>query len=105
MGANVAEPRRFTVVPALRAPQSTLTAADEGTPMGLTDLIKRADELAAEHEDHLKQAVEKAAAAADRQTGGRYAEQIARAGAKAGDFVSRRAAQGAPAPPDTPSAS
>ena len=71
--------------------------------MGLADklrnLTKKAEDAAAEHQDQIHQAVEKAEAAADQQTGGKYHDQIQKAGAKADVFVDGlKPAE----PPDTP---
>jgi hypothetical protein len=64
---------------------------NEGSTVGitdrLTDLRKKAEETAGEHTDRIQQAVEKAGAAADRRTKGRYHEQITKAGAKVGEYV------------------
>lgn len=53
----------------------------------LKDLGEKAKETAAEHKDQIRTAVEKAEAAADQQTGGRYHEQIAKAGEKVQGYV------------------
>lgn len=71
--------------------------------MGIADklknLTKKAEDAAAEHQDQIHQAVEKAGAAADQQTGGKYHDQIQKAGAKADAFVdSLKPAE----PPHTP---
>ena len=59
--------------------------------MGLTDKFKDltdlAKETAAEHKDEVNQAVQKAGQLADERTGGRYHDQIAKAGAKAEAFL------------------
>jgi DNA-binding protein H-NS len=59
--------------------------------MGLTDrlkgLTKKAEETAVEHKDQIHQAVEKAEVTADQRTGGKYHEQIQKAGAKADSLV------------------
>ena len=59
--------------------------------MGLADrlkgLTKKAEETAGEHKDQIHQAVQKAEDTADQRTGGRYHEQIQKAGAKADSFV------------------
>jgi DNA-binding protein H-NS len=59
--------------------------------MGLADrlkgLTKKAEDAAVEHKDQIHQAVEKAEAAADQRTGGKYHEQIQKAGAKAESLV------------------
>jgi hypothetical protein len=58
---------------------------DEGRKMGITDrlkdLRKKAEDAAAEHKEQIQQGVEKAEAAADQRTGGKYHEQIAKGGA------------------------
>jgi MT0933-like antitoxin protein len=63
----------------------------KGNHMGLADrlkdLTKKAEDTAAEHKDQIHQAVEKAEATADQRTGGKYHEQIQKAGAKADSFV------------------
>ena len=50
--------------------------------MGITDrlkgLRKKAEDTAAEHKEQIDEAVEKAEAAADQRTEGRYHDQIAR---------------------------
>jgi hypothetical protein len=48
----------------------------------LKDLRKKADDTSAEHKDQIQAAVEKAEVAADERTGGKYHDQIAKAGAK-----------------------
>jgi hypothetical protein len=59
--------------------------------MGLGDrlrgITKKAEETAAEHKDEIRQAFQKAEAAADQRTGGKYHEQIQTAGAKADAFL------------------
>jgi hypothetical protein len=59
--------------------------------MGLADrlkgLTKKAEDTAVEHKDQIHQAVEKAEATADQRTGGKYHEQIQKAGAKADSLV------------------
>jgi ElaB/YqjD/DUF883 family membrane-anchored ribosome-binding protein len=59
--------------------------------MGLADrlkgLTKKAEDTAVEHKDQIHQAVEKAEAAADQRTGGKYHEQIQKACAKADSLV------------------
>jgi ElaB/YqjD/DUF883 family membrane-anchored ribosome-binding protein len=55
----------------------------------LKDLGEKAKETAAEHKDQIRTAVEKAEAAADQQTGGRYHEQIAQAGEKVQAYVEK----------------
>ena len=55
--------------------------------MGIADrlknLTKRAEDSAVEHKEQIHEAVQKAEAAADQQTGGRYHDQIQTAGTKA----------------------
>jgi hypothetical protein len=55
--------------------------------MGLADklkgLTKRAEDTALEHKDQIHEAVQKAEATADQRTGGKYHEQIQKAGDKA----------------------
>lgn len=55
----------------------------------LNDLTQKAKDAAAEHHDQILGAVQKAQVAADRQTGGKYQEQIAKAGGKAQEYVGR----------------
>jgi MT0933-like antitoxin protein len=59
--------------------------------MGFTDRLKdlkgKAEDAAAEHNDQIRGAIQKAAATADQKTGGRYSEKIEQAGAKADTFV------------------
>jgi hypothetical protein len=59
--------------------------------MGLTDRFKdlkaKAEEAVVEHSDQIHSAVEKATAAADQRTGGKYSERIHKAGAKADGLV------------------
>jgi DNA-binding protein H-NS len=59
--------------------------------MGLADrlsqLTKRAKESAAEHKVQVEQTLQKAAVTADRQTGGKYHDQIAKAETKAETYV------------------
>jgi DNA-binding protein H-NS len=65
--------------------------------MGLSDrvsqLTKKARETAAEHKDQLEQAIDKAAAVADRRTGGKYNDQIAKAKAQADAYLKELAPQ------------
>jgi hypothetical protein len=59
--------------------------------MGLADrlsqLTKRAKDTAAEHKDQVEQTLQKAAAAADQRTGGKYHDEIAKAEATAEGYV------------------
>ena len=51
------------------------------------DLLGKAEELAAEHADVVKEGLDKAEDLADQATGGKYTEQIDSAGDKAADYV------------------
>jgi DNA-binding protein H-NS len=53
----------------------------------LKDLRKKTEDAAVEHKEQIHEAVQKAEAAADERTGGKYHEQIQTAGAKADAFV------------------
>jgi hypothetical protein len=59
--------------------------------MGFTDKLKdlktQAEGAVSEHSDQIHQAVEKAAATADKSTGGKYTEKIQQAGSKADSLV------------------
>ena len=59
--------------------------------MGLTaklkDLRTKAEDAVVEHKDQIQQTVQKVGAAADQRTGGKYSEQIHKAGAKASGLV------------------
>jgi ElaB/YqjD/DUF883 family membrane-anchored ribosome-binding protein len=59
--------------------------------MGIADRLKsltsKAEDAAAEHKEQIHEAVEKAEAAADERTGGKYHDQIQKAAAKADTFV------------------
>jgi DNA-binding protein H-NS len=59
--------------------------------MGFADrlkgLTKKAQDTTVEHKDQIRQAVQKAEATADQRTGGKYHEQIQKAGAKADSLV------------------
>jgi ElaB/YqjD/DUF883 family membrane-anchored ribosome-binding protein len=59
--------------------------------MGFADrlrgLTKKAEDAAVEHKDQIHQSVEKAEVTADERTGGRYHEQIQKAGDKADSFL------------------
>ncbi len=59
--------------------------------MGFADKLKRltqkAKAAAAEHPDQIQHAVEKAGTVADRRTGGKYHDRIARAGTKVETYV------------------
>jgi DNA-binding protein H-NS len=51
------------------------------------DLKAKAEDAVVEHSDQIHNAVEKATAAADQRTGGKYSEHIQKAGAKADNLV------------------
>ena len=59
--------------------------------MGFLDdakkLAEQAQDLAAEHSDQVKQALDKVEDVADKQTGGKYTDQINSAGDKAAGYV------------------
>ncbi len=71
--------------------------------MGFTDKLKdlksQAEGAVVEHSDQIHQAVEKAAATADKSTGGKYTDKIQKAGSKADSLVS---GIGADSEKDTP---
>jgi hypothetical protein len=64
----------------------------------LKGLAKQAEDAAVEHKDQLHEAVQKAEAAADQRTQGKYRERIQKAGAKAHALVEKL--PDAEAPPD-----
>lgn len=59
--------------------------------MGLSDKLKdlrgKAEDAVVERKDQIQQTVQKVGEAADQRTGGKYHEQIQKAGAKATGFV------------------
>jgi hypothetical protein len=59
----------------------------------LKDAAKKAEEQASEHKDQIRQVVEKAGAAADQRTGGRYSEQIQGLATRAQGAVDRVAGE------------
>lgn len=65
----------------------------------LKDLAKKAEDEAATHQDQVHKAVLKAEEAADRQTGGQYHDQIAKAGQKADAYVEGLEEPGSQQPP------
>ena len=68
----------------------------------LNDLKKKAEDAAVEHKDQINEAVEKAQAAADQRTEGKYHDRIANAGATVKDYVEKlspEAEGGAPPAP------
>jgi hypothetical protein len=52
----------------------------------LSQLTKKAKDTAADHQEQLEEAIDKAAGGADRRTGGKYRDQIAKAEAKADQY-------------------
>ena len=74
----------------------------------LRDLTTKARNSAGEHKDQVKQAVEKAETIADKRTGGKYHDRIAKTGAKVETYVeklqpdaSEQRQEGKPTPPAT----
>ncbi len=74
----------------------------------LRDLTTKARNSAGEHKDQVKQAVEKAETIADKRTGGKYHDRIAKTGAKVEAYVeklqpdaSEQRQEGKPTPPAT----
>jgi hypothetical protein len=55
--------------------------------MGWKDLFGKSRKIAAEHEDQVTGAIDKAADVADEKTGGQYTDQIDTGAEKAKDFV------------------
>jgi hypothetical protein len=55
----------------------------------LKDVAKKAEDAAAERKGQIREAVHKAGTVADQRTGGKYSEQIQKAGAKADSVVDR----------------
>lgn len=55
----------------------------------LNDLTQKAKDVAGEHHDQILDVVQRAETAADKQTGGRYRDQITRTGGKARSYVGR----------------
>ena len=53
----------------------------------LNELKRKAEDAAVEHKDQINEAVEKAEAAADQRTEGKYHDRIANAGAKVKGYV------------------
>ena len=51
------------------------------------DLADKAQDLAGEHSDKVKDGLEKAEDLADKATGGKYSDQIDKVGDKAADYV------------------
>lgn len=71
-----------------RSPPSTLAEHEEGVNVGFLDKFKkRAGDLAEDHGDKAKQAIDKGADFADEKTGGKYSDKIDTGAEKAKDFV------------------
>jgi MT0933-like antitoxin protein len=77
--------------------------------MGLSDRLKdlrsKAEDAVVERKDQIQQTVQKVGEAADQRTGGKYHEQIQKAGEKATGFVEglgEDGEDGAPGAPATP---
>ena len=69
----------------------------------LKNLVSKAEKTAAEHDDQIRQTIDKAEAALDQQTGGKYHDQIAKADVKADAYLDRLKSKPAdPQPPDDP---
>ncbi|MGI8430153.1 MAG: alpha/beta fold hydrolase [Solirubrobacteraceae bacterium] len=89
---------------ALAAAAGTIPSASrrsKGQIMGISDkldgLTQKAKDAAAEHHDQILGAVQKAEAVADQRTGGKYHEQITKAGGKAQAYVARLSSKAAEA--------
>ena len=63
---------------------------------GLEDMAGKAEELAKEHPDQVKQGVEKAGQVADEKTGGQHSDQIDKAEQAAEDRLTGGSDQGGP---------
>src|ERR1700730_16873508 len=70
-----------------------MTSTHQGDHMGLAgrlkNLTKKAEDTAVEHKDQIHQAVQKAEAAADTRTGGKYHDKIVKAGDMADAYVGK----------------
>ena len=55
--------------------------------MGIGDFADKAKELASEHEDVVKEGIDKAADVADEKTAGKYSDHVETGAEKAKDFV------------------
>lgn len=65
----------------------------------LDDMKRKAENLAAQHEDKIDGAIGKAADLADKRTGGKHAPKIEKAAGKAREVVERLATRGGEDPP------
>jgi hypothetical protein len=59
----------------------------ERTDMGIGDFVDKAKDLASEHEEEVKEGIDKAADMADEKTGGKYSDQIDTGAEKGKEFV------------------
>jgi hypothetical protein len=75
------------VSPRRKNPIESHQEADMGIADRLRNLTKKAEDTAVEHKDQIHEAVQKAETTADQRTGGKYHEQIQKAGEKADAFV------------------
>lgn len=55
--------------------------------MGIGDFVDKAKDLAGEHEDEVKEAIDKAADFVDDKTGGKYSDQVETGAEKAKELV------------------
>lgn len=55
--------------------------------MGIGDFADKAKDLASEHEDEVKEGIDKASDMADEKTGGKYSDQIDQGADAAKDYV------------------
>lgn len=55
--------------------------------MGIGDFADKAKDLASEHEDEVKEGIDKAADVADEKTEGKYSDQIDKGAEAAKDYV------------------
>jgi DNA-binding protein H-NS len=90
---------------------TTSGKVDMGIADRLKDLKTKATEATVERSDKIHEAVEKATAAADQHTGGKYGERLQKVGAKADSLVeglrgtdTQAAAEGADPVPAEPAA-
>ncbi len=76
--------------------------------MGLSDKLKdlrsKAEDAVVEHKEQIQQTVQKVGQAADQRTGGKYTEQIQKAGSRASGFVEGLGEDGGQPPAREPAA-
>ena len=58
--------------------------------MGFKDLIAKVQEQIKKNPDKIKQGLKKAEGLADKQTGGKYHNQISKADQKAGEYIDKQ---------------